>query len=118
MHNVSMTLSDYLSNRRETDAAFAARVGLKSHTTINRLKRGLTEASVELALAIELETGGAVDAADLSADVRKVRLATAGVDPVHAAEDATAPAAVSCGNAGDLAPLPHVASDGAGGVRC
>jgi hypothetical protein len=41
------------------------------------------------------------------------------VEPVlHAAEDATAPAAVSCGNAGDLAPLPHVASDGAGGVRC
>ena len=108
VHIMRMTLADYLSTMGETDAVFAARVGLKSHTTINRLKRGLIEASVEVALAIEAETGGAVPADTLCTDVRRVREADGAADPASDAPASMPPssgaeAALSCGKAGGFA---------------
>lgn len=103
MHNAVMTLSDYLDAHKLTDAEFAAMVGLKAHSTINRIKRGVAEASVEVALAIETATGGAVDAATLSSDVRKVR--DAGPVICHTPDFCTATRPLSGGSGGDVAPL-------------
>jgi transcriptional regulator with XRE-family HTH domain len=111
MHKVDMTLSDYLDAQGLTDAEFAARVGLRSHSTINRLKRGVAETSVHLALQIEAATGGAVDASTLSSDVRKVREA-GGLMP-HAEDICTPATPLSGGMAGDLAPLPQAPPQGA-----
>lgn len=97
-----MTLSDYLADQSLTDAEFASRVGV-SQSTINRAKRGLLDLRVEVALAIETATGGAVDAATLSSDVRKVREA-GGLMP-HAADICTADAALSGGKVAEFAPL-------------
>ena len=66
-------LGAYMRRHALSDAAFARLVDLAASTTINRLRRGLTEASVDLALQIERVTGGEVSAASLCTDVAKVR---------------------------------------------
>jgi DNA-binding transcriptional regulator YdaS (Cro superfamily) len=112
---MGMDLATYLAEQGFTDAAFAARVGV-THSTINRARRGLLDLRVEVALKIEAESAGRVSAATLSSDVAKARAACTGIRFSFAATDSAAGPAPSCGKAGNLAPLPAVAGEGAGGV--
>ena len=82
-----MTLADYLSRTEMTDAAFAALVAV-DRATINRVRRGLSDASVELAMRIEAETGGQVRGETLSSAVRLVRAAAPADPTVHTVQDA------------------------------
>lgn len=59
-----MTLADYLSQHRITQAAFAARVGV-APSTITRICRGQTRPGAPLVTAIVRETAGAVLPNDL-----------------------------------------------------
>lgn len=54
-----MTLSDYLDEKGETDAAFAMRTKL-SQPQINRLRRGVAKPSWDTIVAIEKATEGKV----------------------------------------------------------
>jgi len=58
-----MKLDQYLADRKLTDAAFAALVGM-SQSQVNRLRRGLSQPSWDTAALIEHTTGGKVSAAD------------------------------------------------------
>jgi len=63
VHKEVMTLSEYLSKSEESDAAFAARVGL-SQSQISRLRRLRSLPSWEAIKAIATATGNDVTAAD------------------------------------------------------
>lgn len=63
MHKDRMTLSEYLTKKNETDAAFAARVSM-SQSQISRLRRGRSKPSWEATSAISAATKGAVTAND------------------------------------------------------
>lgn len=63
-----MRLNQYLSNRKLTDAAFAALVGM-SQSQVNRLRRGLSQPSWDTVAAIEKATAGKVSASDFVPDL-------------------------------------------------
>lgn len=63
MHFTGMTLSEYLSERKITDEAFAAEVGI-SQSQISRLRRGISRPSWESVALIERATEGQVTASD------------------------------------------------------
>lgn len=58
-----MTLSDYLTKTKETDAAFGKRCGI-SQSQISRLKRGICRPSWEAVSKIAAATGNKVKLAD------------------------------------------------------
>ncbi len=58
-YKMAMDLKTYLSDAGLTQAAFAARVN-STHATISRLIAGKFRPSLDLAAAIERETGGKV----------------------------------------------------------
>lgn len=79
-----MDLATYLASKGLTEAQFADRVGI-GRPTINRIKRGIMQPSVELAIRIEQATGCAVRAETLSDAVALVRRSSC--HPHHAPED-------------------------------
>lgn len=67
---IGMKLSQYLTDTKETDAAFAAKVGL-SQSQISRLRRGLSNPSWDVVPVIEKVTKGAVTAADFAPKLKR-----------------------------------------------
>lgn len=63
-----MTLNQYLAKTEETDAAFGARAGL-SQSQINRLKRGISQPSLDAIKKIAAATGNKVTFSDWAARV-------------------------------------------------
>lgn len=76
----AMILDTYMRDKGLTDAGLARQAGV-NQSTINRARRGLIDLTVDTALTIERVTQGQVDAATLSSDVRKARLAVLEIRP-------------------------------------
>ncbi|WP_342657111.1 helix-turn-helix domain-containing protein [Sphingomonas sp. NY01] len=56
---MSTPLADYMQQERITDAAMASAIG-KDRSLVNRLRNGSVRPTIEVAAAIERETGGQV----------------------------------------------------------
>lgn len=63
VHIPPMTLNDYLDETKETDTAFAVRVGL-SQSQVGRLRRNVSKPSWDAIVAIETATEGKVQPND------------------------------------------------------
>lgn len=66
-----MKLAEYLTDRKLTDEAFGAKVGM-SQSQISRIKRGISRPSWDNLASIERETDGAVRAADFIPEAAEV----------------------------------------------
>lgn len=69
---MSTALADYLEREGITDAAFAAKIN-RDRSIVNKLRRGVLKPTPEIALAIEEQTNGAVDAAHLNPAIAAAR---------------------------------------------
>lgn len=102
-----MKISDLRAEMKLGLADFCRLLGLTSMGHASEIERA-NRCAVRVALRIEELSGGRIDAADLNADVRAVRV---GLGAVHAAPLTPGDAAASSGKSGDLTDAATLTSD-------